>query len=247
VTRSRSSAPGRTRPEGRAVAIVRLVSVLTLVFLVTACGDAKTSGATPTATLGGPSEITSSTPTTVPSDSLAPSDEPSPSDGASDGPSVSPSATPPDVTPSPDVSASPGPAAGCTGTDKNQAFYASVADAVAWTVYCPVLPAGWHVESGQYRLAGGGRMEIGYKGPGGTHFMLQEGAFCGDPAGCMPSGSEVGPTAFGDRDGTLVAVDDGSFAVVVDLTGTASWIATGTGIDEPTMRAFSAALITVGG
>jgi hypothetical protein len=226
---------------------VRLVSVLTLVLIVTACGDAKTSSGTPETTPGGPTQIASATPTTAPGDSVSPSDEPSPSDGASDVPREEPSASPSDEpSPSPDVSASPGPAAGCTGTEKNQAFYASVSDAVSWTVYCPVLPAGWHVESGQYRLAGGGRMEIGYKGPSSTHFMLQEGAFCGDPAGCMPSGTEVGPTAFGDRDGTLVAVDDGTFAVVVDLTGSASWIATGTGIDEATMRAFSAALIAVG-
>ena len=61
----------------------------------------------------------------------------------------------------------------------------------------------------------------------------------------MPPGSEIGPTAFGDRTGTLIATADGNYAIVVDAGSTISWALTGDGLDEATVRTFGAALIAV--
>jgi hypothetical protein len=140
-----------------------------------------------------------------------------------------------------------GPASDCTGTDENRTFYGSVAAAVDWTVYCPVLPSGWYVETGAYQLAGGGRLAITYRGPGGTHFTLDEGAWCTDGTGCVPAGTDQGSAAFGDRDGSLIATPGGDFAVAVDAGARFSWLLSGDGLDEATVRTFSAALIAVGG
>jgi len=125
-------------------------------------------------------------------------------------------------------------------------FYGSVATAVDWTVYCPVLPNGWFVEAGQYRLANGGRLAISYRGPGGARFSLDEGAWCSDGTGCVPAGSGMGTTAFGDLTGTLIATSDGNFAISVDAGSPVSWLLTGDGLDEATIRTFGAALIAVG-
>ena len=148
-----------------------------------------------------------------------------------------------EVTASPEIV----PASGCTGTDENRTFYSSVAAAVTWTVYCPVLPSGWFVEQGQYRLAGGGRLAMTYRGPGGVRFTLDEGVWCTDGSGCAPAGSDIGSTAFSDRAGTLIATGSGSFAIVVDAGATVSWSLVGEGLDESTVRTFGAALIVVGG
>ena len=139
------------------------------------------------------------------------------------------------------------PASDCTGTDENRTFYGSVATAVAWTVYCPVLPGGWFVESGQYRLAGGGRLAIAYRGPGGDRFTLDEGVWSKEGIGCVPPGADMGATAFGDREGTLIATDNGSFAIVVDDGASVCWKLAGDGLDEATVRTFGAALIAVDG
>ena len=64
-------------------------------------------------------------------------------------------------------------AAACTGSDDNRVFYAGVADAVAWDVYCPVLPTGWFVETGTFTASRGGKMEISYKGPGGRRIAIR--------------------------------------------------------------------------
>ena len=89
-------------------------------------------------------------------------------------------------------------------------------------------------------------MSIAYRGPGGARFSLDEGAWCTDGSGCVPAGSEIGTTAFGDRTGTLIATDDGNYAIVVDAGSSISWLLTGDGLDEATLRSFGAALIAVG-
>ena len=139
------------------------------------------------------------------------------------------------------------PAADCTGTAKNRTFYGSVAAAVRWTVYCPVLPSGWFVDQGSYRLAGGGRLVIGYRGPGGAHITLSEGAWCRDGSGCVPTGADGGATAFGDLSGSLIATDGGAVIIVVDAGSPVSWELVADGLDETTVRMFGAALIPVGG
>jgi hypothetical protein len=178
------------------------------------------------------------------------SDEPSePPASEEQLPSAPPdeTASPPPDEASPSPSAGPGPADACTGTDKNRDFYRAAASTLKWTVYCAVLPSGWFVDSGQYRQAGGGWVQISYRGPAGARFELHEGAFCAAEDGCVPPGSDAGDAPFGDQTGTLVALDDGGWAVVVDRGETISWLAVGTGMDEAALRKFAGALAVVGG
>jgi hypothetical protein len=203
----------------------------------------------------GPAALTpspSADQTSAPSQtSEAPTPEPSEAPATAGPPTETPpAATPPTSPEPPDASASatdsgPGPADECTGTDANRDFYASVAAAVDWTVYCAVLPTGWFVATGEYRLAGGGRMEISYRGPGGARLELHEGAFCADGSGCVPSGSKVGDAAFGDRTGTLVSADDGTWALAVDQDKAIEWLAIGEGVNEAAFRAIAAGLLIV--
>jgi hypothetical protein len=229
VTRPHASAPGRPR--------LLLPLATFVVVLVTACG-----GAVQTAS---PSASPDAAESTAPSADL-PSDVPASDDPAS----ADPGSETPSPTPLPPAAASPSTdveqASDCTGTDENRTFYGSVAAAVDWTVYCPVLPSGWFVEAGEYRLAAGGRLKISYRGPGGARFVLEEGAWCSDGSGCVPAGSEVGTTAFGDRQGTLIQTPGGDFAVIVDAGSAISWLLTGDGLDEATVKTFGAALIAVG-
>ena len=231
MKRRRSSAPGRLRPDGRWSRPILLAIVL---FAMAACGQgganrsatpsgdlssggAGTSGTDPTIKVTDAPSRTASTASVEPSQSQAP----------------------------PTSSADPGSAVACTGSDENRDFYASMAAAVDWTVYCPVLPDGWFVDGGQYRLAGGGWLEISYDGPGVARVVLRQGAFCLDGTGCLPPGREVGEAPFGDRTGALVAGDDGSWSIVVDGGAARSWLLTVTGMDESDARKIAADLITV--
>jgi hypothetical protein len=241
VTRRRSSAPGRDRPDRRRSFLV-LAALLALVL--SACGgsSASPSGtasagpeastealASPTAD---PSDAATDEPTETPEDSAEPTDDPS--DEPTDEPSSEPSPS------------DGGAAGGCTGTPENQEFYASVAAAVDWPVYCPALPKGWFVQSGSYRLAGGARLEISYRGPGGAHIDLKEGAFCSSSDGCVPDGTDAGTAAFGDRQGELVSVGSDSWAISDDAGANPSWLLTGTGLAEEAFRKIAADLVVVG-
>jgi hypothetical protein len=155
--------------------------------------------------------------------------------------------TPPESSEEPSPTGAAGSVDSCTGNDSNRTFYAQVAAAVDWPVYCPVLPARWSVDSGQYRLAGGGWMRIAYTGPGGARFELAEGAFCDDADGCVPSGADAGAAAFGDQTGTLVIGADGRYAVVVDRGADRSWVAIGVNLDVEVFKEFAANLIRVEG
>jgi hypothetical protein len=121
-----------------------------------------------------------------------------------------------------------------------------MAAAVDWPVYCPVLADGWFVQDGQYRLADGGQLEIEYRGPDRARITLQGGAFCTIAGGCAPPGIDVGPVAFGDREGTLMALDDGSWAVVVERDAAVGWLLVATGLDETATKAIAARLVLVG-
>jgi hypothetical protein len=122
-----------------------------------------------------------------------------------------------------------------------------MAAAVSWTVYCPVVPDGWFVEDGTYRLAGGGWMDISYDGPGDARIVLRQGGFCDTGDGCVPAGTDVGDASFGDRSGTFVAVADGSWAIVVDRGGTPSWLLLVQGLGEADARTIAANLHAVPG
>lgn len=225
VTRPRASAPDSPR------LLLPLIAAVALV--VAGCGSAQGTVA--------PSAPAVSAAPVEPASADPGSSAPTTPDPGSPTPSDAPS-TPPEPIPSSES----GPASDCTGTDENRTFYSAVAVAVDWTVYCPVLPSGWFVEAGQYRLAAGGRLAIAYRGPGGTRFSLDEGVWCTDGSGCVPAGTELGATAFGDRTGTLIATPEGDYAIIVDAGSTVSWLLTGDGLDEATIRTFGAALIALG-
>ena len=216
-------------------------ALVVAVLLVAGCG-------------GNPETTPASTGTPAPGTSApAPTDEPtapaSPEPPATDEPTQGPTDEPsvePGETPGP--TASPGGAAACSGNDDNRAFYVGVAGAVAWDVYCPVLATGWFVDTGSFRLAGGGRMEISYRGPGGQRIEIRQGAFCDDASGCPPSGSDVGAARFGDRAASLYETGGTPAAPIVFAAGSGAigWEAVGIGMDGATLAAYTAAFAKVG-
>ena len=238
MKRRRSSAPGPLRPDGRWFPSILLVIVFGLFMaaceLATSTNDPNWSAPTASDALPGESATAgpaSEAPTGAPPDSPDPATPEAPEstpDGSSAGPS-----------------AAPGSAAACTGSDENRDFFGSMAAAVNWTVYCPVLPDGWFVEDGTYRLADGGWMEISYDGPGDARIVLRQGGFCQTGDGCVPAGTDVGETAFGDRTGTLVAVADGSWAIVADRGARPSWLLVVQGLGESDARMVAANLHAV--
>ena len=239
MKRRRSSAPGRLRPDGRWFHPILLAIVLGL--FLTACDQATSTndpnGSTPPASEALPGETTGDPASGAPTDDPADSPEattPEPAESAPDGSSAGPST-------------GTGSAVACTGSDENRDFFASMAAAVDWTVYCPVLPDGWFVEDGTYRLADGGWMEISYDGPGDARLVLRQGGFCETGDGCVPAGTDTGETALGDRNGTLVAAADGSWAIVVDRGATPSWLLVVQGLDEGGARTIAANLQAVQG
>ena len=222
-------------PAARALNV--LIGSLLVAILVAACANSS-STSQPSAT---PEPVTPAT--TVPG-SEAPAPEP-----ASEAP----------ATPEPPASEVPSPAnepeptsddqalgSECTGTDENLEFFAQFAEVVDWRVYCPALPSGWFVGTGQWRQADGPRLEISYRGPGGAGLLLQQGAYCPGEGDCVPPGDDLGQTPFGDREGTLLATADG-WAIVVDRGDTPSWLLTVTGVSEAAARRIASDLVEVGG
>jgi hypothetical protein len=190
---------------------------------------------------------TPTAPSAQPTIGATPTAEPTVEPTAAPTEAPTPSPTPAETSVEPSPTGTAGSVDACTGNDSNRTFFAQVAAAVDWPVYCAVLPARWSVDSGQYRLAGGGWMTIGYKGPGDARFELSEGAFCNDTDGCVPSGPDAGPAAFGDLTGTLVIGADGRYAVVVDRGAERSWVAIGVDLDVEVFKDFAANLVRVEG
>jgi hypothetical protein len=191
---------------------------------------------------------------------------PVPSAGASAQPSAGPSASSaggsaapsvePALSPSPQGSGTPFPAASpsprpgsadaCSGTAENRDFYSALAASVAWNVYCPVLPPGWFVASGSYRLSNGGQLTITYRGPGGASLEVREGGYCSGQSGCIPTGTDSGSASFGNLPARLLDLGNGSLLVVAAPPASdAAWQATGTGIDGPTLTGYTAAFARV--
>jgi hypothetical protein len=109
-----------------------------------------------------------------------------------------------------------------------------------------VLPAGWSVEAGQYRLADGGRMVIAYRTRTGGHLELREGRWCtAGPTACSPHDTIVGAARFGDLDGQLETLGD-ALVLYASPGQPASWTATGLGLDEATFRSLCAGLYLLG-
>jgi hypothetical protein len=238
VKRRRSSAPGRRGPDGRKLPLILLAAIA---VALSACGQATstnepTASEQPAATDPGTPSGTVETPSGAPA-----SEQPT----ATAEPTTPDPAATPTSEPEDGASPNPGSAAACTGSDENRDFFASMAAAVDWTVYCPVLPDGWFVDDGQYRLANGGWMRISYEGPGDAGVLLQQGVFCTESDGCVPAGREVGATAFGDRSGTLAAGDDGGWSIVVDRGAAPSWLLVVTGLGETDARSIAADLLPI--
>ena len=205
-------------------------------LLAVACNGA----AAPTPPVTGPG-------TTAGSATAAPPASEDMSPPASEPPTAPPvESAPPTVKPSPPASVAPGPAAACSGSAENRDFFRAAASVLSWTVYCAVLPAGWFVDSGSYRQASGGWVQISYRGPGGARLELHEGAFCSDNDGCVPAGTDTGDGQFGNKSGTAVGLDDGGWAVVVDRGEQISWLAVGTDLDEAAFQKIAGALSPVG-
>jgi hypothetical protein len=145
------------------------------------------------------------------------------------------------ATPAPPTIAETG-AATCTGSPDTKDFFVAIAEAVGWPVYCGVLPPGWSVEAGQYRLADGGRMVIAYRTRTGGHLELREGRWCtAGVSACSPHDAIIGSARFGDLYGQLETLGD-DLVLYVNPGQAASWTATGSGLDEATFRSLCADL-----
>jgi len=188
------------------------------------------------------------TPSVAPS--VARSSEPSPTGSDVPSPTISSGPTPgTSVEPSPSgdqPSPSPSSAAAvCSGAKDTPDFYASFAGSVSFPVYCAVLPAGWSLVSGTYRLANGGRITINFRRKSdNATFELDEGSFCADNSGCVPAGSAAGSGSFGDLTGDLVQSATG-FALVVAKGEKPSWLAIGNGLDQAAFLTLTGALHAV--
>jgi hypothetical protein len=207
--------------------------VLALTFAVSACAQAGP------ATTGGPGSTpagSATPPASVERSPASPEAQASPSASQQATPSKRARSEPPTEAPtdSPEAEATPASsiADACTGTADNRMFFVGAAQAIDWPVLCAVLGNRWNVSTGTYRLGNGGRLEIGYKGPGGATLSLAEGSFCQGADGCVPAGTDVKPTKLGPLDGTLVALDDGGYAIVVDRGKNPSWLLEAHGIDQ---------------
>lgn len=222
----------------------RALSLILASALLAACGTSTPTsgaGATPSGIPGAPSGSAPGATT---------SSEPASTAPAESQPAVTEAPTSSDVptdnaSPSPAGSAVPGAADACSGSAANREFFVNVSLTVGWPVLCAVLPKGWFVSAGSYRLANGGKLVISYKGPSGATLILSEGSFCGDSTGCVPSGTDAGDSALGSMAGTLVTLDDGGFAIVVDRGVTPSWLLEAHGLDQPTVVSLGAALVEV--
>ncbi|HSW41127.1 MAG TPA: hypothetical protein VLM76_01270 [Patescibacteria group bacterium] len=211
--------------------------VVAMAVLVAACGTPATPTPAPSA----------------PPATASPGGEPSPTNDPAGAPTEPPpgqATEPPAGEPSPEPvltpapTGTPGDAAVCGGSKENRAFFAAVAEAVAWDVYCAVLPAGWFIDTGSFRLAAGGHMEIAYKGPGGMRLEVREGHYCAGDDDCILPGPDAGPAFFGDRPARLVDAGGGAWLVVAE-GGDVNWEAKGSGMDATVLTGLTAAFARV--
>ncbi len=244
---------------------VMALALVALPVALVACGGTATSTTTPRAS-GAASTApgaSASHPTSGPEASQGVEATAGPEETSAPDTTESPVATElpvasesPETTEPPSASQLPSsPAQGssdaCSGSAENRDFFAAAAEAFTWDVYCAVVPEGWFLENGAFRLADGGRLEVSYKGPGGARIEIAEGAVCTEGgSACSPRDHELGPGRFGDLEGTLVTlgpdVADG-FAIYVDPGAAPSWSIAGTGMDRASFEAIAAALHRVDG
>ena len=164
---------------------------------------------------------------------------------ATTGPSDTAEVTSPPASQTAEVTPAP-PA--CSGNDNNRAFFAKASTVMTWSVYCAVLPDGWFVEKGTYRMANGGELEIAYNGPGHVHIAMVEGNTC-DQYGsnidaCAPRDAVIGQAYLGDRVGQLGQLSN-AFVLDVDRGANPSWRVTGLGVSQADFVAICAAMLRV--
>ncbi len=139
-----------------------------------------------------------------------------------------------------------GPAGRCFGSNDTKDFFSSFAQEVPWPVYCAVLPVGWSVEKGTYRLKNGGRLTISYRRRAdGARIVLDEGAVCQETTPCVPAGSSLGQVDFGDRQADLIDAGTAGLVAAVDQPENPAWVLTGTGIDRAAFSAIAAKLALI--
>jgi hypothetical protein len=232
----------------------RLVALAVLTAsLAAGCGSSEPSPAVTSGGTASPSIVASGAPTSSSPDASEAAPTPAPSELplVTEPPSESPAESEPpqsSTAPEPTDSSPPGPGAAdaCTvSNDANREFLVRVSQAVDWTALCAVLPKHWLLLNGSYHLAHGGEVIIDYGGPGGATLNLQQGGFCSDPGGCVPAGTDQGDAALGPLAGTLVALDDGGFAIVVDRAASPSWLMVVHGVDQATAVSLGAAMVPV--
>jgi hypothetical protein len=115
----------------------------------------------------------------------------------------------------------------------------------AWDLYCAVLPSGWFVDTGSFTLGSGGTVLLAYRNNAGGRFELKQGAWCeGAPLDCGPFDVITGSAMFGDLTGQLGKLSS-SLVLYVRPGLNPAWAATGTGLDDATMRSFCRALSKV--
>jgi hypothetical protein len=181
-------------------------------------------------------------PTPTPMPTLTPSPTPTPT------PSPSPTLPPTPVvlgSPSPSYVSTTAPASACAGTAANKGFWSQASNALPWSVYCPVLPAGWVVKSGNYEGTPPGWVTMSFAGPNGATLKLDEGGFCttGQPS-CSPHVATIGPASFGGLAGTLYSTSSG-FAVYVNPGTTLAYSLAGTGLSQAAFASIAAGLVRI--
>lgn len=242
--RARAGARAIARVGGRrALGPTGRSSILLLLVVLAACSptapdaSAASSGAT-----AGPGASASAT------DSAAPTAEPATAEPTTE-PTVAPTPSPeptPAATAGPSSSASAGAASRCFGSSDTKDFFNAFAQEVPWPAYCAVLPGGWSVEKGSYRLKDGGRLTISYhRRSDGARIVLDEGAVCAETTPCVPAGASLGQIPFGDRQADLVDAGTAGLVAVVDRTENPAWLLTGTGIGRSDFASIAAKLALI--
>ncbi len=210
--------------------------VLIVVLSLVACKGTSISSTVPGAS-GSPSAAGSESPAASPGDSPSTGPLESPSTGPTEPPTDQPSESP-GILPTPTA----GGTGACLGSTDTRDFFASFAQSVSWPVYCAVLPKGWSVEKGTYRLKNGGRLTITYRRRADSaRVVLDEGTVCLDASPCVPAGTSLGSAPFGDRQADLSSTG-GGFAAVVDATENPAWLLTANGLTEKDLRTITADL-----
>lgn len=227
----------------------RALSTLVLALFVAGCGASPTPA--PPGPGGSPTPAVATPLATTPAQSDEPTAEPTaepstaePTDAITPEPSPTGSGEPSAV---PTSAATTSPTAGagrCSGSAENREFFAAVARAVEWAVYCPVLPSGWYVDTGSFRLSGGAKLEISYKGPVGQRLEIREGAYC-TTADCTPDGTDLGGASIDGRAAHIFDLGNSTVAVYAAGNGVA-WEAKGLGMDNSTLGSFTADFVVVG-